>query len=225
MIKAVLFDMDGLMIDSEPYHQKAFDAALREVGSSLSEEENTAHYVGISDKDAAQDMIRRKGLALTTDQLVTRKLELYRQYIQTEIIAKPGLLELLQFLTKNNIKKAVASSSSIEDIRAVVDHLEILHYFDALCSATQVAKGKPAPDIFLFASSKLAIPPHECLVLEDAPSGLAAGKSAGMTVIVIPSRETMGRDFSTADYMLGSLSEVPKLLEETKIISNTITNG
>lgn len=206
--------MDGLMIDSEPFHQKAFDEALKEVGSSLSVEENNERYVGITDLDAAFDMIERKHLHVKPIDLVTRKQHFYKRYLQTHITANDGLLELLHFLKHSDIKVAIASSSTLEEISSVIDRLEIRDYIDFYCSGTQVPKGKPAPDVFLFAASNLGTDPTECVVLEDAPSGLRAGKAANMHVIVVPSRETKGKDFTEADAIFTSLKEVPEYIKQ-----------
>ncbi len=146
--------MDGLMIDSEPFHQKAFDEALKEVGSSLSVEENNERYVGITDLDAAFDMIERKQLHIKPIDLVIRKQHFYKRYLQTHITANDGLLELLRFLKHSEIKVAIASSSTLEEIGSVIDRLKIRDYIDFFCSGTQVPKGKPDPDVFLYAAKR-----------------------------------------------------------------------
>lgn len=208
MFKAVIFDMDGLMIDSEPFHQMAFDKALQKWGSSLSIEENNASYVGITDIDAASDMVRKKNLSISPATLVGEKQKYYRSILEQNLVAQPGVIDLLAALKKKGIKTAIASSSTIEEIKIVCKKLDINNDIDFICSATQVAKGKPAPDIFLFASDHLQVDPQDCLVMEDAPSGVLAAKAAGMKVYVVPSRETKNRDFSEADKVFRSLSEV-----------------
>jgi HAD superfamily hydrolase (TIGR01509 family) len=212
-IKAVLFDMDGLMIDSEPFHQKAFDAVLKEYGSSLSIEENNSLYVGIGDIAAAEDMVKRKQLPISKEELIQKKQTVYMQYLQSDIIAQDGLRGLLIELKRLKFKTAVASGSTLDEIKAIVTQLKIDKYFDFLCSSSQVSRGKPAPDIFLFAASKLGVNPTECIVLEDAPSGLRAGIAANMHVIIVPSRETVGSDFTGADAVLTSLKEVSEYIK------------
>ncbi len=213
-IKAVLFDMDGLMIDSEPFHQKAFDTVLKEYGSSLSVEENNVLYVGIGDIAAAADMVKRKQLPISKEELIQKKQAVYMQYLKSDIIAQDGLRELLIELKRLKFKTAVASGSTLDEIKAIVTHLKIDEYFDFLCSSSQVPNGKPAPDIFLFAASKLGVDPAECIVLEDAPSGLRAGIAANMHVVIVPSRETKGKDFTGADVVLISLKEVPAYIKQ-----------
>ena len=214
-IRAVIFDMDGLMIDSEPFHCQAFDKVFREFGRELTEEENLK-YVGIADKDATKDMIERFKLPISAEDLANRKQKAYLEYLQ-EIVAQPGLQELLESLQNAGYKKAIASSSMLSEIEAVMNALTIRQYFETYCSAQQVEHGKPAPDVFLFAAEQLGIPAEQCLVLEDAPSGIMAARAAGMLSIAIPSRETMEKDFSGATVRLASLSEVFEYLPQSLI--------
>lgn len=206
-IRAVIFDMDGLMIDSEPYHCKAFDHVFRQFGKELTEEVNNSLYVGISDIDAATDMVNRFELPISPEELVKQKQAAYLHLIKN-VTPQPGLRELLSHLDDAAMKTAIASSSVLTEIFAVTDGLDITYYFDVFCSAEEVEHGKPAPDIFLYAAQKIGLPPDQCLVLEDAPKGIEAAKAAGMMSIAIPSRETMDKDFSLATVKLSSLFEV-----------------
>lgn len=190
-IKAVLFDMDGLMIDSEPLHLQAFNNVLEKYGKHLTEEENTKRYVGFS--------------KTREDKTVTKKL-------RNNVVALPGLMELLTDLKKDGYKIAIASSSRLETIKIVIGGLKISSLIGIVASTDEVEHGKPAPDVYLLAAKKLGMNPLECLVLEDAPRGVEAGKSAGMKVFAIPSSYTKGQDFSKADKVLTSLSEVFSLL-------------
>lgn len=210
-VHAIIFDMDGLMIDSEPYHCRSFDKVFRQFGKRLTEEENNKHYVGISDKDAAEDMVQRYGLPLLPDDLVRQKQDAYLTYL-TQVTPQPGLLDLLNKLKMRKYKTAVASSSMLREIEAVVSALKVKSFFDILCSAQEVQHGKPAPDLFLYAAERLVIPPAQCLVLEDATSGVRAAKAAGMFSIAVPSRETIKSDFSLATVRVNSLNDIVRLL-------------
>lgn len=205
--------MDGLMIDSERYHQMAFDLVLREYDSSLSLEENNALYVGIGDEAAAKDLVKRKFLPISTEELLKKKSRHYREFLKNDIAPKEGLIRLLDYLRARKLKIGLASGSSLDEIKLVLTKLKLHNYYDYYCSSSQVRKRKPAPDVFLFASDKLNVYSSDCLVLEDAPSGLTAGKAAGMKVVIVPSRETQGSDFSSADYILPSLNYVPHIID------------
>ncbi len=208
MITAVIFDMDGLMIDSETVSRLAFDQAIKDFGGDgLSEEENIK-YIGITDLDGAEDIIKTKKLKISKEELIDRKQKYYTQSLKEKIIVRPGLMDLFKDLKNKGIKMAIASSSQRQSIEIVIDKLDIKKYIDFYCSGRDVKRGKPFPDVFLKAAAGLGVDPKDCLVLEDAPKGVEAGKSAGMIVFAIPSRETKGGDFSKADLILSSLSRV-----------------
>lgn len=211
-IKAVLFDMDGLMIDSEPLHYQAFNVVLKKYGQHLTEKENKERYIGLSDEDEAVDMVVRFNLPISAEELVQAKREKAKKLLSNHIVVQAGLIDLLTNLHKNGYKIAIASSSRLEIIEIVINGLQITSLIDAFASAEEVKHGKPAPDVYLLAAEKLGVIPSECLVLEDAPKGVQAGKAAGMLVFAIPSGYTKGQDFSLADKVLNSLSEVFSLL-------------
>lgn len=211
-IKAVLFDMDGLMIDSEPLHLQAFNRVLEKYGKHLTEEENKERYIGLSDEDEALDMVDRFRLPISAEEVVRQKQIIFMQLLKSQIVAQAGLINLLKNLKQNGYKTAIASSSGLDEIKTVISGLGIDSYIDAYCSAEEVKNGKPAPDVYLLAAKKVGVDPSECLVLEDAPKGVQAGKAAGMTVFAIPSQYTKGEDFSQANKVLNSLSEVFTLL-------------
>ncbi len=211
-IKAVLFDMDGLMIDSESLHFQAFSQILKKFGKIFTEEENIKIYIGTSDADCAKDMVFRFNLPISAARLLRKKRDIFRQLLKNQLIVQPGLFELLKELSENSYEIAIGSSSTLETIKTVIDKLKISSLIDAYASAEEVKRAKPAPDIYLLAAKKLGVKPEECLVLEDAPKGVEAGKLAGMHVFVVPSRETKGQDFALADKVLNSLSEVFELI-------------
>lgn len=215
MIKAVIFDMDGLMIDSEPFHYEAFNEIFKKFGKELPQEDNNTYFVGISDDDAAPKMIEKYNLPIEPKDLVREKQVVFQELIKN-ITPQPGLMELLNTLQEKGYKKAIASSTALDDIEIIISALGITRYLDGYFSAQQVLHGKPAPDLFLYAAEKLGVQPKECVVLEDAPAGITAAKAAGMVRYAIPSRETKGKDFSSATKVLASLHEVFENLQKEK---------
>ncbi len=211
-IKAVLFDMDGLMVDTEPLHLQAYNIVLRKYGKHLTEKEVVRRYIGTADIDGSRDMVVRFQLPISAEELVNAKQVKAKQLLKNNIVVQLGLMELLTDLKKAGYKIAIASSSQLETIEIIVDGLKITSLIDALSSAEEVKRGKPAPDVYLLAAKKLGVDPSECLVLEDAPKGVQAGKAAGMKVFAIPSEYTKGQDFSLADKVLNSLSEVSEFI-------------
>lgn len=212
-IRGVIFDMDGLMIDSEPLHRVAFDSVFKRFGKILTEEDNAARYVGISDLDAARDMITRYNIPLSPEDLVKEKQLAYRALLGDRISerAQPGLVDLLKTLKENGYRIAIASGSAREEIEAVINGLNIGEYIDTYVSAEdeEVKRGKPHPDIFTQAAKKLGFKNRQCLVLEDAESGINAATKAQMLRYAIPSRETRHTaSFVNATRQLMSLSDV-----------------
>jgi HAD superfamily hydrolase (TIGR01509 family) len=208
MIKAIIFDMDGLMIDSEPLHYKAFNKVFNSFGKNLTEEENRKRYIGIADIDAAEDMVTRFNIPILPKELIRRKEVLYRELLQSQVAPRPGLIKLLREIQQYGYKIAIASNSSVVEIEIVINSLQIAPFIDGYCSAEQVVRGKPAPDVFLLAAEKLGVHSHECLVLEDAPAGIDGASEARMTCYAIPSLETKDGDFTRATRILSSLEDV-----------------
>lgn len=208
MIKAVIFDMDGLMVDSEPLQYQAFNAVFRGIGRKFPQEDNDRLYIGLSDIDQARDIVTRYDLPLIPEEVVKRKQVEYRKLISQVITPQPGLMELLRKLHELKYKKGIASSSGIEEIEYVIKGLNIGKLIDVYCSAEEVRQGKPRPDIYLLAANKLGVSPSDCLVLEDAPNGVKAAKAAGMMVFAIPGRATKNGDFKEATRKLVSLRDV-----------------
>ena len=208
-IKAVIFDMDGLMIDSEGKQSLAIEWLLREQGTEpVLTEQGIVHIAGIRATDNLQRLKDHHQLAASIDDLHTRKDELYRQTLAEGVDVMPGLPELLDSLSQAPVKKALASGSSKPDITIVLRHLKLENYFDAVVSGYEVAHGKPAPDIFLEAAKRLTVTPEYCVVFEDSGTGVQAAKAAGMKVIAVPNRYTKSHDFDAADLIVGSLAEL-----------------
>ena len=207
MIKAIIFDMDGLMIDSEPFHLKAYNKVLKEFGQFLTDE-NNQKYVGTSDANVCKDLIKKYGLPISQHELKQRKNNEYKLLFRKNILPQEGLIELINNLHKNNYKIAIASGSHIDEIDIVLTKLKIKEYFDEIVSSDEVENGKPAPDVFLYVASRLNINPNKCLVLEDSHNGEVAAKNAGMKCYIIPSRETKNEVFNLADRILNSLNDV-----------------
>src|SRR5258708_7225855 len=119
MIKLIIFDMDGLMIDSEPLHQKSFNKVFNEYGKGLTFEQNSKYYVGLSDLDAARDMVVRFALPIAPEELCQKKQEIYSQMISTDIIPKEGLFDLLEKLQESGYKKVIASGCMLNEIKSI----------------------------------------------------------------------------------------------------------
>ncbi|MCE7990122.1 MAG: HAD family phosphatase [Caldilinea sp. CFX5] len=185
-ISALLFDMDGLMIDTERMAQRAWQRAGAEFGFTLPD----ALYLQAVGRTAkATETLFRAGLGadFPFDAVYARKQHyLYTAIEEEGIPTKPGLLELLDLVDRQGIPKAVATSTARVLAVKKLTAAKLLHHFDTMVCGDEVAHGKPAPDIFLAAATKLGVAPAHCLVLEDSSAGIQAAHAAGMRAIWVP---------------------------------------
>ena len=212
MPTAIAFDMDGVLIDSQPLHYEIDMAVLKTCGYPATLETVTP-YTGISNPDRWPDY--KKTLALP--QSVDRLIELQTQIMidtfnNAGLVPIEGIPALLQFLQAQNIPCAVASSSSHELINLVLEKCKIGEYFTHLVSGEDVKAGKPAPDIYLKAAKTLGLPPEQCIAVEDSPMGIMSAKNAGFTCIGYMNPNTHGQDFTHADYMVSHFDECHEII-------------
>lgn len=209
MIKAALFDMDGLMINTEPLQSKAYEAVLVSHGKRPQfNAEGVVQAVGVREKDNWELIKKSHDLDHDTEALVEQRTGIYMGILKQNLVPQPGLIDLLGLLKRHGIKMAVASSSTPEHIEIVLAGLQVANFFDAVVSAHTIAHGKPAPDIFLLAAKQLGVDAKDCVVFEDAQSGVEAGRAAGSKVIAVPNAFTKSHDHSKADIVVRSLEDI-----------------
>ncbi|HEU5114358.1 MAG TPA: HAD family phosphatase [Candidatus Paceibacterota bacterium] len=208
--KAVIFDMDGLMFDTETLFSAVQTKLLRKRGKTFTLELQNK-MMGRKPVDAIKVMLAELGMDEDPLAVAKERDDEYLKLLKTDSRPMPGLFNLLKFLTEGQFKKAIASGSYHLWINTLVDKFNIRKEFDAIVSGEDVTVAKPAPDIYLLAVSKLGVRPDECLVLEDAVNGIRAAKAAGCYAVAVPSEFTKHQDFSEADLVISSLSD-PKLL-------------
>ena len=201
-VKAVIFDLDGTLVDSEPNYSEADNKTLAEYGIVLSAEMKKK-YVGIGTKEMMEDIKKMYDINETIENLVSKNNKNYLEIAKENTPVFPEMHKFLQFLKSNNYPLALASGSSPEIIEIVLSITKLKEYFDVVLSAEQVEKGKPAPDVFLEAAKQLGVPFENCLVIEDSKPGVEAAKSASMYCIALPymMKESPTDSFIMADLL------------------------
>ena len=183
MLKTIIFDMDGVIIDSEPQHAKAAVRTFKELGADV-DIEYCYSFIGSSTKKMAETAIKDFSLDISTDELIEKLNKTKKEMHEKEgYIAVPGVIELIKRLYRDGIQLAIASSSSPKEIETVVKKLGIKKYFEKLVSASQVKHPKPAPDTFLLALEKLGASLEDTVIIEDSENGLKAAKECNVTCI------------------------------------------
>ena len=187
---AVIFDMDGVITDSNPYHKDAWFKFCEKYKVSLTEEDVPKYIYGKTNKQALKDIFKKDFSAEESFAMSEEKEAIYRELHQPTIQPVKGIPHFLQLLKQNQIPTAVATNAPVANLNFTMDTLQLRQYFDVLIDASQVTKGKPDPEIYLKAAELLNMPPERCIVMEDSTTGVEAGLRAGMKVVSITTTHT-----------------------------------
>lgn len=210
MIKAVIFDVDGLLIDSEPLWDQVDIQLLKNRGHILSPD-ILKKRLGIG-QNATVDLFKKIfKLPDKTADLLAERQEIFSRLFDKNPQLMPGVKQLIRLCVSKKLKLGIATGGHTkEKIEDFLRHFDLADYFYSITTGHEVTTGKPAPDIFLLTAKKLNTNPAECLVLEDAPSGVEAGKKAGMQVIGVNPNQDVRQKLkqSGADWVFPSLSDI-----------------
>lgn len=213
-IKAVLFDMDGVLLDSEPLHEVINSEIYRELGIVV-DDKLVSDFVGRTSNDRWKKIIERFGLDRTVEELNDWQwTALINALPASGLGPSSGLDKLTAYLRENNIRATVASASKESFVEAVIDHLDLRSIMTGATTGDEVTHCKPAPDIFLLAAEKLGADPSECMVIEDSSAGVRAGKAAGMYTVGYENPTSPGQDVSVADVTVDNLADVVEILSK-----------
>jgi len=206
MIKCIIFDMDGLLVNSEPLWREAEKTVFKNIGTLLTDE-MCRSVMGLRVDEVMQHWCKQFDIKnLTPKELENQVVEKVIQLIEAKAEAMCGVNQILNFFTQKKLKIALASSSVMKVIQAVVDSLKIAPFFNKIHSAEYEKFGKPHPDIFIHTAQYLNVMPSECLVFEDSLNGILAAKAARMKVVAVPENfETHDKRFIIADLIIKSL--------------------
>ncbi len=213
-IKAVIFDMDGVLIDSEPIWRKAMIEGFASIGVLITEED-CKKTTGNRLKEVVEYWFEKLDiLDFLPTEIEHRIINTLVKLINKEGKAISGVIEVINFCNNKNIKIGLATSSSNQLMEAVLEKLKLKNTFKSSISAENMEYGKPHPEVFLICASQLQISPLECIVIEDSINGVIAAKAAFMRVIALPEQENINNHkFSIADYKLNNMQEVLKLFK------------
>ena len=208
--RAIIFDMDGVLIDSEPLHAQAWEALFADLGLAHDHGMTYRDYIGVADAVFLRDFLAKHRRAESPAELHSRKLQHLYRLIRLHRPIYHDLHELVPALAQR-YRLAVASSSNQEVIDVVLDVAGLAQYFQVTVGGDAVQKHKPDPEVYLTATSKLSLVPIQCCAIEDSPAGIAAAKTAGLTVIGITTGQTAAQ-LRQADYIAHNFGEVRRLL-------------
>jgi HAD superfamily hydrolase (TIGR01509 family) len=208
---AIIFDMDGVLVDSEPLGLLAMRRVMARQGVIYTEEDNS-EFLGRTTLEECGILKSRHRLAADERDLTREYVDILVGLIRDRPRPLPGVPDVLEELRAAGYRMALASSAAPRVIAENVRALDLARFFEAIVSGTEVARGKPAPDVFVETARRLQLPAGGCLVIEDSRNGLLAAKAAGMACAVIPCASTRHQDFSEADYCLQALWDLRTLL-------------
>jgi beta-phosphoglucomutase len=212
--EAVIFDFDGVIVDTEPLHHAAFQMTLEPLGLNFTWDEYVETYIGFDDRDAFKHAFASKGLALaphTLLRLIEQKAACFIDTIKSGVSAYPGVVELICHLHNHKIPQAICSGALKTDITPILAMLGISDYFDIIVTADDVAASKPDPECYQLAFQRLqsarqgAFSKNTTIAIEDTPAGISAAKAAGLTVLAVTNSYPAGR-LDQAAFITDSLS-------------------
>ena len=214
--QAVILDLDGLMIDSEPLHQRAFELLLARHGvdRKFTVEEYGRYFVGIPVKQNAEWLVAHFDLKGTQEDIIAEREQIYEELLNdpANLIPMPGLFGLLDELSARGLPLGVASGSPRNQVDTILRGLGIAARFRSVVAGDDVLHTKPAPDVYLRATEELGVAPARCVAIEDSVTGITAAKAAGLYAIAVPNRYTAHQDLSRVDVRVRSLEQTLPLL-------------
>ena len=205
MLQAVIFDMDGVISDTQKLHSQVESQLLARYDIHFSPDEITATYAGVRTRDFFAELLAQQSLPYDLDTVLDEKRSLMLDLAQQWVQEIPWSVALLQRLAAQNISLAVASSSNKPYVMTVLDALHVTSYFSVIVTWDSVEHGKPHPECYLLAAKLLGVEPGQCVVIEDAVNGMQAAKAAGMQCIWLVEDTT--KDYPTP-HLVASLDAI-----------------
>lgn len=206
LVRAVIWDMDGVIVNTGPYHCRSWQYVFKKQGINFTEED-FQHIFGQRNDNIIRKTLERDLNQAEVDAIAQDKEEFFRRIVKQDLKAFPGVTDLLQVLKNNSIAAAIASSAPMENIQLILNELGLEDYFQAIVYGREVSEGKPSPQGYLLAAQKLGVKAQNCIGIEDAVAGVTAINRAGMSSIAITNTHPAERLFE-ADLVVDSLEKV-----------------
>jgi HAD superfamily hydrolase (TIGR01509 family) len=210
-MKAIIFDMDGLMIDSERLYRQAQQDIARQFNKVMTEEIRKK-MMGRKPIESLRLFVKELDIPMDPAILLEKRNNVMREKLEKDLVPMPGLAHIIDKF-HGKLKLAICTGAQQEFLDIVVDKLGIRDKFAVLQNSDDIENGKPHPEMYLKTCKRLGLPPGECIVLEDSLNGVLAGKRAGCYVIAVPSEYTKDENFEAADFIADSLFDAAKHIE------------
>ena len=214
-MEAIIFDMDGVLVDSEPFHREIEKKLFKRFQLNITEEEHNT-YMGKASDVMWSEIIRNKNLSLDVCEMVKVNYQESKKYFSglSHINPISGVVDLLNELRNKRIPMAVASSSDQDTVELIMEKSGLNEYFRYLVSSSKIGKSKPEPDIFLYTAKLMNTLPEKCVVIEDSANGIKAAKAANMYCVAYGGASSDDQDQSLADTQINKFSQLKKMIEK-----------
>jgi len=209
MLKAVLFDMDGVIVDTEPLHRKAYFKMFQEVKINVSESRYVS-FTGQSTINICRQLCVEFSLSQAPETLVALKRKHFKHLFENDssLALLDGVLDLIKEYHQNGLALVLASSASMPNIDRIFNRFDLNQYFIAKLSGADLKASKPHPEIFIKAAQASGYAPHECFVIEDSTNGIQAAKEANIFCVGYNSKHSTNQDYSLADRVINHFHEI-----------------
>ena len=203
---AIIFDMDGVLVDSEPLFLKAINSLLTSLGvNPVTDDENESILIGTTVEETWNLLINMRSLPGTIHSYLDKYDKFVKEVLKSDLVPRPGVKSLIEECSNRGIPKAVASSSLREWVHLKLNTINLQDKFDVVLGGDDVQKGKPEPDIYLMAAEKLQMNPSQCIAIEDSPVGISAAVDAGIYTVAVLTESTKNLDLSKANEIIETL--------------------
>ena len=203
---AIIFDMDGVLVDSEPLFLKAINNLLTSLGvNPVTDNENESILIGTTVEETWNLLINMRSLPGTIHSYLDKYDKFVKEILKSDLVPRPGVKSLIEECCNRGIPKAVASSSLREWVHLKLNTINLQDKFDVVLGGDDVQNGKPEPDIYLMAAEKLQMKPSQCIAIEDSPVGISAAVDAGIYTIAVLTESTKNLDLGKANEIIETL--------------------